>query len=190
MINYLEPGEEIAGFNPTQPGQNFPDAIAAFARFVGLRFGLTLEQVLLDFSRTNYSSARAARIQAEQTAYQEQDDFAASFFTRVYVWCVAKWMKAGLITVPAPDDWYAMEWIPQGKPWVDPTKEISAAAQAVALGVDARSHIAAERGYDFRELTKVNQEDVALLTAAGLPTDPSGGPPPAPIIVQPVSANG
>jgi capsid protein len=62
---------------PDPARQNFPDAIAAFARFVGLRFGLTLEQVLLDFSRTNYSSARAARIQAEQTAYQEQDDFAA-----------------------------------------------------------------------------------------------------------------
>jgi hypothetical protein len=92
-------------------------------------------------------------------------------------------MKAGLITVPAPDDWYAMEWIPQGRPWVDPTKEIPPPRRRRA-GVDARSHIAAERGYDFRELTKVNQEDVALLAAAGLPTDPSGGPPPAPIIVR------
>jgi lambda family phage portal protein len=175
MVHYLGIDEDVASFNPSQPQQQMEAAIRAFSRFVGLKFGLTLEQVLLDFSQTSYSSSRAARLQAEQTAFQEQDDFAATFLARVYPWAVSKWAKNGQITVPMPSDGWAFEWIPQGRPWVDPTKEIRAAAEAVALGVETRSNIATERGYDFHELTVTNAADVKLLSDNGLPTDPLGG---------------
>jgi lambda family phage portal protein len=190
MAHYIGEGEEVTSFNPSQPQQNLPDAIAAFVRFVGLRFGLTIEQLLLDFSRTNYSSARAARLQAEATAYLEQDDFAATFLARVYPWFVSKCVKNGLIAVPAPADAWAFEWIPQGRPWVDPTKEIDAAEKAINLGLETRSNVAMERGYDFAELVARNKQDRAMLAAAGLPVDPSkpaeaAPPPTTPTLTRP-----
>lgn len=193
MAHYLAPDEDVQAFNPSQPQQNLPDAVAAFTRFIGLRFGLTIEQLLLDFSRANYSSGRAARLQAEATATLEQEDFAATFLARVYPWAVAKWVKNGTVKAPAPADAYAFEWIPQGRPWVDPTKEIDAAAKAIALGLDSRSNIAMERGYDFRELVQRNQEDVKLLADAGLPTDPMAkvtDTPPAADPTQPTQPEG
>jgi lambda family phage portal protein len=178
VIHVIGEGEDFKGFNPTQPTQNFPDAIAAFARFVGLRFGLTIEQVLLDFSRTSYSSARAARLQALTTAQKEQEDFAATFLARVYPWVVAKLVKAGLLPAPPADGTgYEFEWIPQARPWIDPTKDIAAAQAGISLGIDARTYVAMEQGYDFDDLCEVNKSDVAKLFEAGLSTDPRGGPP-------------
>lgn len=175
-INFLEHDDEFVAYNPAQPQQQMESAINTFCRFIGLRLGLTIEQVLLDFSRTSYSSARAARLQAQATAEQEQGAFAATFFARVYPWAVAKWVKAGLIDVPAPEDGSAgdFEWIPPSRPWIDPTKEIAAAKEAIGLNLDARSFIAAERGYTFEQLVAANKADNEKLAAAGLV------PPPAP----------
>jgi lambda family phage portal protein len=181
MVQFLAPGESMESFNPAQPQQQMESAINTFCRFVGLRFGLTIEQVLLNFALTTYSSGRAARLQAEQTATMEQDDFAATFFSRVYPWAVAKWVKAGLITAPAPPDGsaYAYEWIPQGRPWVDPTKEIAAAQKAIELGLEAPSYIATERGYDYGDLQRQIAEDVATRQRYGLVTVGIDGTPPA-----------
>ena len=172
-VQYLQPDEDVVQLSPQQPTQNFPDAIAAFARFVGLPFGLTIEQLMLDFSRTNYSSARAARLQAQQTAEMYQCRFADRFVSRVYQWWLSKMVKRGIL-VNAPKDFWKHEWIPQGKPWVDPSKEIDAAIKAVQLGVEARSYIALERGYDFGKLCEQNEADVQMLESHGLPTNPEG----------------
>jgi capsid protein len=129
-------------------------------------------------------------LQAEATAYLEQDDFAATFLARVYPWFVSKCVKNGLIAVPAPADAWAFEWIPQGRPWVDPTKEIDAAEKAINLGLETRSNVAMERGYDFAELVARNKQDRAMLAAAGLPVDPSkpaeaAPPPTTPTLTRP-----
>jgi lambda family phage portal protein len=170
MINIIGLDEELTAFNPSQPAQNFPDAIATFGRFVGLRFGLTLEQVLLDFSRTNYSSSRAARLQADSTASIEQEDTATSAVSRIYRWAVSKAAKSGEIKVKPPEDSWAHEWIPQARPPVDPIKEMTAADIAInKLGVDCRSYFAASLGYVFSDLCMQQKEDLRLMREAGMP---------------------
>jgi lambda family phage portal protein len=164
MINVLDiEGEELTAFNPSQPQQSFPEAIAAFARFVGLKFGLTLEQVMLDFSRTSYTSSRSAWIQAQSTTNIEQEDFAVKWVSRIYQWFISKCVKNGLITGTVPDEFWAHEWIPATRPWVDPMKEINAAEKAIGLGIDARTYIAMERGYDFEKLVDQNAADEKLM---------------------------
>lgn len=169
MIHYLPVDGDVVGFNPTQPAANFPDAIATFARFVGLNFGLTLEQVLLDFSRTSYSSARAARLQAEQTAYCEQAKFYQIVLRRVWKWWLDKAIATGALPSDPPADYDAHEWIPQGRPWIDPTKEVQAALMAIDAGLETRSNVALSQGYTFEELVERNRADRAMMAEAGLP---------------------
>jgi lambda family phage portal protein len=179
---YLEPGEDAQSFAPNQPTQNFPDAIAAFSRFVGLKFGLTIEQVLLDFSRTNYSSSRAARLQAQQTADMEQFRFAYQFVSRIYQWWLSRTAIVGGFMSKPPEEFWKHEWIPQAKPWVDPSKEIDFAERAVALGVDTRTYIAKGLGYEFNKLCEQNERDRELMEKhklpidAGQPTEPKAAP--------------
>lgn len=178
MVHYLGPDEEVQTVNPSHPTQSFEGFVTALGRLLGLNFGLTIEQVFLDFSRANYSSSRAARLQAQQTALQQQDWFASVFVSRVYQWWLSREIKRGTLpNAPAENAW-AHEWIPQGRPWVDPTKEIDAAIKAVALGVDARAYIASERGFVFRDLCRQNSEDEDTLEEFGLSTTLPGQPSP------------
>lgn len=178
---YLEPGEDISTVNPNQPTQSFPDSIAAFARFVGLKFGLTIEQVLLDFSRTSYSSSRAARLQVQSTIDTTQRQFAEQFVCRIYRWWISKTVKSGGFKTAAPEKFWDHEWIPVARPGVDQAKEIDYAERAVALGIDARSYISTGNGYQFSKLCEQNQRDREMMQKHNLPvvdTATTGAPDP------------
>ena len=170
MINVIDIDEELQGFNPTQPTQSFPEAIATFCRFIGIRFGLCLEDVLLDFSRVNYSSSKAARAAARAAADVEQEDFSLNVISRVYQWALSKAVKNGTIKTPAPANFWDHEWLPPVWPSVEPLKDAQANEKNVALGVESRSNIAAANGYDFAELCVQNGKDEALMAENGLST--------------------
>ena len=172
QINVIDLVEEMTGFNPTQPTQSLPDAVAAFCRFVGLKFGLTLEQVLLDFSRTNYSSSRAARAQAERTAETEREYFVPAMISRTYRWAISAAVQLGELPDPPEDSW-AHEWIPPPLYQPDPAKAMAAAVLGESLGIEALSYLAAELGYDFEALCARREADNELLAKHNLPL-PSG----------------
>lgn len=167
-VNFLEPDEDVQGFNPTQPTQNFGDFLAALARLMGLNLGLTLEQVMLDFSRVNYSSSRAARLQADATALVERDRFVRRFLRRVYQWWVSKMVVIGELPAP-PDDFWAHEWIGDARPWVDPEKELKAALIELDMGLTTLAILAKERGREFVELVLARQAEIELAREAGVP---------------------
>ncbi len=170
MINVVGLDEDLKGFNPTQPTQSFPEAIATFCRFIGIRFGLTLEDVLMDFSRVNYSSSKAARAAARACADVEQEDFGVNVVTRLYQWAISKAVKNGTIKTPPPENYWDHEWLPPVWPSVEPLKDVQSAERAIALGVESRSNVAAMNGYDFAELCVQNGKDQALMVANGLST--------------------
>lgn len=180
MINFVYTDEGIEGFQPTQPGQSFPEAIRTFARFVGLKFGLTLERVLLDFSQANYSVSRSTALQEQKTADIEQNDFNTGVLARVWPWFVAKHVKAGNAGSQIPEDAWRYEWIPPARPPVDELSDMRAKAMAIELGVDSRRNVAAERGYEFAQLVADNKDDTKLLADAGLPTSVTMGRPAQP----------
>jgi lambda family phage portal protein len=170
MINVIGIDEDLVAFNPAQPTQSFPESIATFCRFIGIRFGLTLEDTLLDFSRTTYSSSKAARAAARAAADVEQEDFSVNVVTRVYQWALSKAVKNGTIKTPPPENFWDHEWLPPVWPSVEPLKDIQAAERGVALGVESRSNYAAMNGYDFAELCVQNGKDQATMVANGLST--------------------
>lgn len=175
-IKYLGIDEDVTQVRPEHPNQSFPEAIAAFVRPVGLKFGLPLEELLLDYSRANYTVSRAIKMKIQRVADIWQQDFSSRFVSRVYQWAISKALNAGEITVAAPENYWKHEWIPQPLPLVDPNKEIEADRLAVELGVEARSHVARGRGYRFKDLCERNEMDVALLNEHGLPVNTEAAP--------------
>ncbi len=163
-------GEDVKGFTPTQPTQAIGDILDTFGGIIGLKFGLTIDQVLLKFKGMNYSVSRAAKLQAWCTADIEQDDFIGTFGDRFYPWSISKGLKNGRIKRKPPADYFNYEWIPPARPLQDPEKDLNAAIKAVSLGVDARSYIAQALGYKFKDLCRRNAADLKLMQEAGLPT--------------------
>jgi lambda family phage portal protein len=101
MVHYLQPGEDIASFNPSQPQQNLPEFLRLLFRTVGIAVGLPLEILMLDFSQSNYSNARAALLQLQRACRPQQRLFCKRVMSRIYQWRVSKWVKDGELKVPA-----------------------------------------------------------------------------------------
>lgn len=170
MIQYLRPNESLTQVSPQQPTQNFPDFIAALVRFAGLNLGLPLELVMLDFSRTNYSSARAALLQAYRAFRTQQQEFIDQFLGRVYPWWISKMVKLGRLEVPAEirDSFWDHEWMAPGWAWVDPVKEIQAAMMEVDAGLNTRTNIAASHGREFTKIVSQLAQEEKELNFAGV----------------------
>ena len=150
MVKYLERGEEIGQLTPHQPGTNFDDFMSSIFRLIGLPFGQPLELLMMDYSRTNYSSARAALLQAYRSFRIDQNRLIKSFCRPCYLWQIERWMEDGRL--PFRDDWKKHIWVPPGWTWIDPLKEIQADFMAVDAGFKSLSDVAMSQGRDWLEI--------------------------------------
>lgn len=175
MINEIDGDDELIAFNPTQPTQNFPDAIRTFGRMVGLKFGLTVQRVLLDFSATNYSVSRSTALQEQRFAEPEQLNFVESVLRRIYEWFVAKMVKMGRVVddkgrpIDEPEDSWSFEWVPPARPLVEPAKDAPGLAQLIAMNVESYRNVAESFGYDLDQTMADNAADTKLMRDMGLP---------------------
>lgn len=151
----------------TQPRQTagLPAFQTAFLQAFAATLGISYEQLSMDWSRTNYSSARAALNEVWRSVMRLRAILVFSFAMPVYAAWLEEALDAGEIEAPrgtpsfyeAPAAWLRSEWIGPGRGYIDPVKE----AQAAKLRIDARistlEREAAEQGGDW----ELNLEQIA-----------------------------
>lgn len=176
-IPHLYPGEEIGTVPSARPAAQFADFESAVLRHIASGIGITYEQLTGDWSKTNYSSARAALVEIWRGWTARRHAFAAGFCQPYFMaWLEEKW-DAGRLPVPrnAPpfhDHWPAYartKWIGPGKGFVDPVKEVQASAMKVALGLSTLEDEAAElTGADWTDNLAQIRREIAALPAGAL----------------------
>lgn len=181
MINYIGTDEDIVPFNPSQPQTTFAPFLVTIARLLGVKFGLTVQRVLLTFEELSYSGTRATTLQEMQAAWPAQDDFNASFLARVYPWfvsmCVAMDYVEGYTPATAPDDAWRYDWVPPGRPLNDTEKEAAGFELMMKLGLAAPEMIATSMGESWDKLRTTIAKNKAEMAAMGIAWP--GGLPPA-----------
>jgi len=165
MFKALLPHEDVTQISPQQPSQNLQEFLTMMFRRIGLEFGMPLELVMLDFSKTNYSSARASLLQSYRVFRAIQKRMMHAF-KRVYRWRISKFIKAKALA-NRPDAWLC-RMIPPGWQWVDPVKE----AQAMLMGLDGGwntlAEICASQGRDLGDVLKQRKRELAMMEDAGV----------------------
>ena len=160
QIPRLFPGEDLTFQTAARPASGFADFESAVLRNIASGLGISYEQLAADWSKTNYSSARAAMIEIWRGWTQKRVSFAQRFAQPLLMAWLEEEIEFGRLRLPrgAPDfrdNWPAYsraKWIGPGKGFVDPVKEITAAALRVKLGVSTLEDEAAElTGADFRD---------------------------------------
>lgn len=153
ILFHGEPGEELKGIERNIPGANFPDAVRMFLRLIGMPFGMPLELLLLDFSQTNYSSAKASLEQAYRAFKAWQRLLWENFHDPLLEWKLAEWYGPELLE-KANHKWLVPEF-----PWLDPLKEAQAAGLSMALGLQTHSQAIAGRGGDRDDWLRERQKE-------------------------------
>jgi len=156
VIEHLAQGEDIHAFEPKRPGDNFDPFINRVLRIISAALNLPYEIVAKDFSQTNYSSARAALLEARRYFRMRQEWLAKKFCQPAWNMLLEEaWLRGELPAAGFYEnflDWTRARWITPGWSWVDPVKEVIASQKAVDMGISSLADEAAAQGKDYEEV--------------------------------------
>lgn len=155
MMEYLNPGEKISSVAPQRPGGSFEPFVERILRAIGAALGIPYELVTKDFSKTNYSSARAALLEARRYFRSRQEWLAQKLCSPAWEMLLEEAYLKGELNIKNfyEDrlDWVRVRWISPGWNYIDPLKEAKATKEALDSGISSLADEASAQGRDWEE---------------------------------------
>lgn len=176
-IPKLFPGESIETVKADNSLSEFDQFEHTVLRSIAAATGVTAEEITRDYSRVNYSSARASMLAAWKTLSRRRLNFQRRFACPIYAAWLEEAVDRGRVPLPknaapfsANRDAYARcDWIGTGAGWVDPMKE----RQGEVLALDGRfttlKHVCARQGLRWRRVLKQQAAEMTAMKRLGLP---------------------
>lgn len=169
----LYPGEEMQSFNPGRPSSGFGPFMETTLRHIATGIHLPYELLVKDFTKTNYSSARAAMLEAWRFFRGKREWLARNWAKPVFTLWLEEAVNAGLVEAP---NFYEMlpcytrsRWIGAARGWVDPVKEATAAQIRIEAGLSTMETECAEQEGDWEEVMHQQAREMELRRKLGLP---------------------
>ena len=183
IIN-LPAGAKLSPFTPGRPNAAFEAFMNSVLRHIAAGMNLPYELLLKDFSQSNYSSARAALLEAWRYFHGRRRWLTDYWLRPIYDLWLEEAINAGMIEAPGfYQNRYAYtrcRFIFAGRGWVDPTKEAQAAQLRMQIGVSTLEAECAEQGLDWEEVLQQRAFEARRLQELGL----SAAPPVQSIVVS------
>lgn len=174
----LPAGARLSSFTPGRPNAAFEAFMLATLRHIAAGLNIPYELLVKDFSKTNYSSARAALLEAWRYFHGRRRWLTDTWLRPIFELWLEEAINAGQIDAP---DFYRnrhaytrCRFIFAGRGWVDPVKEASAAVMRMEAGLSTLEMECAEQGLDYEEVIEQRAAELALLNRAGLSPAQSG----------------
>lgn len=185
-IPTLFPGEKIGTISAAHPHGNFGEFEAAMLRNVSAATGLSPQQITQNYADANYSSMRAAMIEAWKTFDRKRANFTIGFCHQVAIAWLEESLDLDDYPMPngaVPDFIEARQaygfarWIGPARGWVDPVAEKQGAWLGLKMGVGSLEALAAEQGEDLEEILDAQQMEIRMYEDREMtPPDWSGSP--------------
>lgn len=170
-ILQMFPGDKLNPFMPQRPNAEYDAFCVSTMRNIASALNLPYELLAKDFSKVNYSSARAAMLEGWRYFNEQRAAISRDWCDEVKLLFMQEAVERGLIR--APRFWQNMEaysrsrWIGPGRGWIDPVKEAQAADARVKAGLSTLEKEAAEQGEDWRDLLEQRRREKDEQEAAG-----------------------
>lgn len=184
----IPPGTKLSPFIPTRPASALDAFATVMLRYIGTGLNMPYELVFKDFSKTNYSSARAALLEAWRYFGSCRQFIADSWSSPIYeLWFEEAVNRGGIIPDCSPSDFYSnrvawtrCKWICAGRGWVDPVKEADAAVIRMRNGLSTLEDECAEQGRDWHDTQDQLAREMKHRVELGLPEFSASAPAAAP----------
>lgn len=188
-VNLL-PGEEPITVNPARPNAQFDPFVQSCIRQIGMAIGIPYEVLVMHY-QSSYSAARGALLMAWRFFMGWRDWLASSMCQPVYELWLAdevasrRIAAAGFFSDPVRRHaWCQAQWVGDGPGSIDPTKEVQAAKERVALGISTlQAESILHDGVDWETKHEQSIKEAKARRDAGL--EVPGEAPPAPVVAAP-----
>jgi lambda family phage portal protein len=174
----LFPGETINTVSATRPAGNFAEFENAMLRNVAAGTGMSAQQITQNWADVNYSSYRAAALEAWKTFDRRRSDFGRGFGQPILCAMVEEMMDIGELPLPSGAPEFAMAraaytrawWIGPGRGYVDPMKERQGAALGIESGLSTLEDESAQlSGNDWRDNIDQRAIEIQYFKDRGIP---------------------
>ena len=172
----LPPGTTMKMNSAPRQTTAFPAFETAFLQTISSKLGLAYEQVKMDWSRTNYSSARAALNEVWRGINTRRAIFLEQTVTPIHLAWADEAFDSGYLKEPAgapkfwdaPAAYLAGAWIGPARGYVDPVKEQEGASLRVESMTSTMTDEAADQGRDIEDLLDTVEGEEEMLKERGL----------------------
>lgn len=174
-MTMLYPGEKLGSVSANRPSGNYDGFQSAMLRHISAGTGLAAQQISQNWAEVNYSSFRAAMLEAWKTFHRRRFDFATGFASPIYANFLEESIEVDDYPMPSGNAPSFLEaraayararWMGPGKGYVDPVKEKQGAILGLDAGMSSLEEECAEQGSDWREVAErraIEQEYYAKL---------------------------
>lgn len=169
-VNLLDPGFKFTQFDPKQPQQNHAEFMNSMLHVLAAGLGVTGFSLAGDMSQVNFSSARVG-LGEEREVWRSLQDFVSDTFCRSVFrrWLPTAWLKSRIdFSAAFYDQLIESTWRPRGWSYIEPTKDITAAIDAIQNNLLTYREHFAERGIDLEEWLQSKQKEQKLFAAYGI----------------------
>jgi lambda family phage portal protein len=190
-IPHLYPGTKLELLSPGKSGLQ-PEFESSLLRYIAASMGVSYEQLSRDYTKTNYSSARAAMNETWKFMQARKKMIADKFATICYrLWLEEAINKNEISAIPKRragilytndrlnlkfDAISKCDWIGASRGQIDEYKETQAAVLRITSGLSTAEDELARLGKDWRKVYRQLKREMALRETLGLMftgTDPA-----------------
>jgi lambda family phage portal protein len=173
MIGHLGPNEGIEVVDPKRPGDSLAAFVETMHRIIGLPIGLSYELIGKDFSKTNYSSARASLMESRRYFTHWRQWLSTKLCQPIWNLVIEEAYLKGMIDVSDfyenSHEYLRAQWIGGAWGWVDPVKEIQASKDAVNFNFSTYADETSALGKDWEEVLNQRKRERDYMEEIGLP---------------------
>lgn len=180
-IPHLFPGTKLNLKNAGSVGGMGEGFEESLLRHIAAALGLSYEQFSRDYTKTNYSSARASMLETWKFMQSRKKATADRFATAVYSLVLEEMVNKGDVPMPAGkgaaffyeglnrEAFTRCEWIGASRGQIDELKETQAAILRIKSGLSTYEAEIARGGEDFRRVFAQRAREEKLIQEHGLP---------------------
>lgn len=180
---HLFPGTKLNIQSLAQPGGVGDGFEQSLLRHTAACLGVSYEQLTRDYTKTNYSSARASMTETWKFMQSRKKMVADRFATFVYQLWLEEEVNSGRCPLPPGKDasWFyeplvkdalsTCSWIGASRGQIDELKETQAAMLRIKAGLSTYEDENARLGKDFRDVFSQRAREQKLASSLGLSFD-------------------
>jgi lambda family phage portal protein len=176
-ILQMPPGDRVTAFTPNRSATAFDSFCTSTLRHIATGLNMPYELLVKDFSKTNYSSARAALLEAWRYFNGRRKWLATYWAQPVYELWLEEAVRRGFVEAPEFNRmrhaYTRARWIGAGRGWIDPVKEATAAKLRMEVSVSTLEDECAEQGKDWEETLEQLAREKARREELGLGPAPT-----------------
>ncbi len=184
MVKYLGPGEDVTTVEPDKQSDKSYEFMERMQREAFAALGMPYEVMAKDFSGTTYTSGRMALLEAWRYFTVRQEWYNVKLNRPVWNMVQEQAYLEGDLSIDnfyeKREEWTRTIWVPQGRKWVDPLKEVNAQIKANNnyLGTIDDSQKSQGKNYEDAIVQRVREKKLIQTEEkkAGLETITEGNP--------------